>query len=477
MGKPFIKKFEHGGFNYIYDVNTNQIVEVEEEVFAIIDSYTDDKLDGFEEISFARSEHGLFSTFRPEKVQLGPSTAMDVKKFHSQNTEQLLLELTSGCNLNCSYCPVAGKYTTSDNSNFEMSPDLCRRSLEFFLENSQNSIDPFISFYGGEPLTRFQLIRDTIEYVRSGDDGLRYGFGLTTNGTLLNQEIIEFFVDHNVILNISLDGPEYINDRYRTTLGGSGSFHTIIKNLEFLNENYSDYYSKNVSIACVLAPPFDFIDETLSFFQKESIFNKLRKNGKIKSSTLDTRDSSFIDKFDLQESIDQFFEISELFSRRFEKAILAGDLSSLTLERRPIENILYNLATRAIRKLYPYNHPFGACHIGLKRLFVKTNGDFHICERSGDDYKIGHIDTGFDYEQIAYYYRKLEEVLADCRDCWALSHCERCWIRLGNLEEFEGEKKENFCRSQKRFIEKAFKLYVSLLKEDPDCLKILRKSV
>ncbi len=69
---------------------------------------------------------------------------------------------------------------------------------------------------------------------------------------------------------------------------------------------------------------------------------------------------------------------------------------------------------------------------------------------------------------------KLEEVLEDCRNCWAINLCERCWAVIGNLEEFTGKRKEGFCTMNKKIIEKAFKLYVQLLREDPDCLKVFK---
>jgi uncharacterized protein len=154
--------------------------------------------------------------------------------------------------------------------------------------------------------------------------------------------------------------------------------------------------------------------------------------------------------------------------------ILARDLSNLTIEKSTIHSILKNLARKPIKRLHEHSQPLGACHIGLRRVFVRTNGDFYVCERSGDDYKIGSVDTGFDYETIAGYYRKLEEVLADCRNCWAISYCDRCWAVMGDIYKFIGEEKEKFCSYQKTLIEKAFKAYTELLREDPDCLKVLK---
>lgn len=480
---PFIKKFTQDGFFYVYDVNTNQIVEVEEDVFNIIDScnmpLTDQKSlhinASLKKIRQAQKSSGLFSKFRPKKVLMGLRTADHVKDFHNKNCSQLLLELTTGCNLNCTYCSVSGNYAHAAADVQHMSRKTLKKSIDFFLRNSQNTLYPSISFYGGEPLTRFELIKESVEYVRSNLNGDKYNFNLTINGTLLNKDMVEFFIQHDFSLNVSIDGPESVHNRYRRYKDNTGSFQTIMGNMKFLKDFSPEYYAENVSITCVLAPPFDCLPEILNFFSTDDVLHDPQMKGKIRASRVNTRGTTFIEDFGLESDLEEFPAILDQFSERIKKAFKAQDLSLLTIERKHMHTVIFNLAKRGNHRLYDYVPPSGACHIGLKRLFVKTNGDFYICERSGEDYKIGHIDTGFDFEQMAYYYRKLEEVLADCKDCWALSHCERCWVRMGNLEEFKDDKKDRFCQSQKRFIEKAFKLYISLLKEDPDCLKILRK--
>jgi uncharacterized protein len=494
---PFIKKFKQGGFYYIYDVNTNQIIEVEEDVYKFIDIYTEgqerkletpaDRLrrhsdfsrmsKAFEKIANAREKYGLFSNFRPEKVLLGMRTADQIKKFHNKNFNQLLLELTTNCTLNCTYCNVSGKYAQRDRVPTDMSRETIWQSVDYFYENSRNTTAPSISFYGGEPLIKFNTIKEVVNCVSKKIDGDKYNFNLTINGTIFNKEIADFFIEHDFAVNVSLDGPEHVNDRYRHSRKGGGSFETIKRNLQFLKSYNPGYFSDKVSISCVLAPPFDKIDDTIDFFSSDETFDELRLKGKIRSSRVNTSETSFIEDLGLEKSIKQYSKVSDYFTERIKSAILSHDLSLLTIERRQMEGILHNLARRGVKRLYNHYPPLGACHIGLKRIFVKTNGDFYICERSGSNYKIGDVENGLDYGKIAEYYRKLEEATTDCKDCWALSHCERCWVRIGNVDEFNGERKKNFCQTQKMFIEKAFKVYAELLREDPECLKILNDAL
>jgi uncharacterized protein len=191
---------------------------------------------------------------------------------------------------------------------------------------------------------------------------------------------------------------------------------------------------------------------------------------------VDSRGTTFIEDFGLEDSLKEYKFIFNKLVESLKNLILDNNLDTAILEKKTIMPILHNLAQRPIKRLYDYMPPLGACHIGLRRVFVSTRGDFYICERVVDYTKIGDIDNGFDYETIAALYQKLEEVMEDCRNCWALNHCERCWTHIGNLDEFTGQEKEEFCTTQKKIIEKAFKVYTELLREDPDCLKVFKEN-
>jgi uncharacterized protein len=490
--QPFIKKFEDGEYVYIYDVNTNQIIEVDKSVYDIIDEYEDDNADyleskykkgyhisdlrrSIEKIRNARIDHGLFSNYRPKRVTLGIRTADEVKKLHENGIIQIILQLTKRCNLKCKYCYTSGKYSNFGASHSTMDKDTCLKAIDFFCERSSDIENLFISFYGGEPLLRFDLIKETVEFVKKKIAKKKYNFNLTTNGTLLNNKIIEFLINNDIRITVSIDGPEKTNNRYRVFRNGKGTFNRIMKNLKFLKTYNKDFFSRKVAIRSVLSPPFDNINDILDFFSFDNTMIEIK--GSIRSSLVSTRWTSFIEDFGLEESIKEFSNVEERFVELIKSSILHNSIHNLTIENRRVYLILSNLARRPIDRLYEHVHPLGACHIGLRRLFVGTTGDFYICERGERDYKIGCIDNGFDYERIACYYRKFEEVLEDCRDCWAIHHCERCWAAIGNLEEFSGKKKEQFCSFRKKTIENAFKVYTQLLRENPDSLKVFKDMI
>lgn len=488
VGKPFIKKFSHQGDFYVYDVNTNQIVEVEKSVYDIIDDYEDDNAawlearyksiypisqlkDGIEKIKKAKMELGLFRNFRPKKVALMAREPEHIKKLHANGLQQMILELTRDCTLNCSYCYTSGKYADPGARQSHMSKETCLKAVDFFCQGSRNSSEPVICFYGGESLLKFDLMKEAVRYVKRKYDPDKYNFNITTNGTILDKEIIDFFAENDFRVLISIDGPQRIQDRYRVSRDGKGSFHRVMENLAFLKQYNSDFFSRKVSISSVLAPPFE-LDEIIHFFSNDKTLCELRNKGKIRLGVVDTRETTFLEDFGLEESMGEYRDVFYQLVENLKKLILEKRLDKIAFEKNTIFPILKNIAQRTLKSLHEYMPPLGACHIGLRRVFVNTGGDFYICERVIDRTKIGSVDTGFDYETIAAYYRKLEEVLEDCKNCWAILHCERCWAHLGNLDEFKGKNKEEFCSSKKKIIEIAFKTYTELLRKDPDCFKV-----
>jgi len=180
---PFIKKFQDGKNCYIFDVNTNQIIEVEQPIYDIIDAfcdgdagparfngdYTQQEIEDYmEQIKQARHNDGLFSGFRPSEITFGIQEAQDVENLHRENgLNQLILELTKECNLHCGYCSTSGKYSTKIvDTSHTLSGDGWKRAVDFFCRQATGIRQPCITFYGGEPLIHFELIREIVSHVR-----------------------------------------------------------------------------------------------------------------------------------------------------------------------------------------------------------------------------------------------------------------------------------------------------------------------
>ena len=293
------------------------MIQVEKTVHDIISDFEDDNADyitakyrdryslsqlqnAINKIRQAKKELGLFYSFRPHKIILGPRLPEQIEEIHKQGFRQILLEITGGCNLNCGYCPASGKYADPAVRQKSMGMDICKKAVDFYLHNYNKSEDAAISFYGGEPLLKFDLIRDTVHYVKDAFDSVQCTFGITTNGMVMSENIARFLVENNVFLTFSIDGPEHIHDRYRTTREGKPSFQQVKKNLDFLARYDGNYFERRVSVNAVLAPPFD-IDEIIDFFTNDPTLGVLREKGKIRLSNVDTRQTTFLEDFDIED--------------------------------------------------------------------------------------------------------------------------------------------------------------------------------
>ena len=158
-------------------------------------------------------------TFRP-----------DVEKLAKRDTvvKALCLHVAHTCNLDCEYCFASqGKY---HGERALMTFDVAKRAIDFLIDNSGGRHNLEVDFFGGEPLMNWNVVKKTVEYARSREKecGKHFRFTLTTNGMLLNDEVIDFCNRemHNVVL--SLDGRKQINDHFRKTAAGVGSFDVIV---------------------------------------------------------------------------------------------------------------------------------------------------------------------------------------------------------------------------------------------------------
>jgi uncharacterized protein len=147
---------------------------------------------------------------------------------------RLVLLIAQTCNLKCSYC-FSEAYMGSHADNRLMSPATVRVAIEKVFKSVPDV--PSIAFFGGEPLIGFTTIKEAVraseEYCMTRQAQIP-AFTITTNGTLINQEVAEFFKAHNFSVTISLDGPQHINDKQRQFLSGIGTYDIVKKNIDLL---------------------------------------------------------------------------------------------------------------------------------------------------------------------------------------------------------------------------------------------------
>ena len=270
MHKPFIHCFKTAKEYYVYDVNTDKIIQVSFETYNFLENNIwDEKAE--REIEKLINE-GYLKRTRVEEVK---HFATDFLESYLENRmNQLVLQVTQKCNLRCSYCVYSGDYKNRNHSQKEMSWETAKEAVDYLYGHSMSSEDIYISFYGGEPLLMFRLIKEVVEYVKREYCQRTVHFNLTTNGTLFTPEIVQYFIKNNIQIMFSLDGPKEVHDKNRIFAGSNrGSFEKLRDSMKMIYSMDRKYYKKNVSFNTVLDPQNE-LRTIYEFLDKDRLISK-----------------------------------------------------------------------------------------------------------------------------------------------------------------------------------------------------------
>lgn len=260
---PFIHLIKLHTKYYLYDVNSKMIVNISNDLFDFFKSNENIKA----EIEIPHKLEDEVRRLLKYDLFSKTDTGYEIEYPQGTNLEEILnncmrimtLQVTQNCNLRCKYCVYSGSYSNRVHSNKRMSFETAKSAIDFLYAHSSMTTSIGIGFYGGEPLLEFDLLKKCVEYAKMKFIGKDLSFTLTTNATLLTEEIMKFFVKNNFFVTISFDGPQVIQDKNRVMADGkSGSFETVMKNVEMFLNKYPDF-SWHVSFNAVLDPTNDLI--------------------------------------------------------------------------------------------------------------------------------------------------------------------------------------------------------------------------
>lgn len=144
------------------------------------------------------------------------------------NIKGITLMLVQACNLACKYCYAQeGEYADKG----IMSKEVALNAIDYLLENSGDTQELYITFFGGEPLLCFELIKEIVAYckIKEKISGKNFKYSMTTNGTLLTDEINQFIIKNKISTMISIDGDIEQHDSKRYYKSGNGCYNVIMK--------------------------------------------------------------------------------------------------------------------------------------------------------------------------------------------------------------------------------------------------------
>lgn len=447
---PIVKLFVYKGKYYLYDTFTNRLLRLNEEQFIEASSAAKIGINEFLALNKKSKSYndikmlinkGLFkSQFVEEIVHPEVNYA---KYYLDRGINDLTLQVTKNCNFKCRYCLYASNSKIERiHTDEEMTWQTAQKSIDFLYEHSLDSNSISISFYGGEPLLNFKLINDVVRYVENKFFSKNVSFSMTINGSLLNDKVIEFIVEHDFKISISLDGDEETQNRHRKFLNsGDGTYESIIRNIENLRQYNKNYFENNVSFLPVVIDDENY-DDVINFY--DSLGINQEKISPLKANL---------------DGIDYLLNNSGINN------------SILHLEGRDSRTI-NKASEQALQRIYDDKsgipsrwHHNGQCIPGVQRLFVDTRGVFFPCEKIIEDetLSIGNLENGFDLNKIKEFMNigKISE--DECKNCWAMRFCEICMALCNDMDKRTLTKHQKMvaCKAQQEKAMWFFKRYLN----------------
>jgi uncharacterized protein len=446
--KPYIQLLKTPFGKYFYDVNKNSIINISNEVYEFLKADDDVTPSDTvaEQIEFLKRK-GLLSNNRVKQVK-NPLTD-NIEEYINNKCDRIVLQITQNCNFRCSYCPYTTSefYTTRTHSSKRMSEEVAIKAIDFLADHSLKRDSVTIGFYGGEPLLEYDLLKKLVEYANDVFLGKRVNYTITTNGSLLTDEIVSFLEENDFNLLISIDGTKKAHDRNRKFAAtGKGTFDSIEKNLKECYKNHKEYFKKKVSINSVMDPRYpgkDYFDLENS----DEIYRIVNLRRTVVADENNVDKHAYDEQFVIDSSISSFKALMSLIKRYPKEKINKSIVDSKLVEKEMADRYI-----QPREKLEEVDSPSGPCIPGTK-LFIDVNGVIHICEKASETSKafiLGNIYDGFDYHNI----KKLLNIGAltaeKCKNCFAFTLCSVCQKDCNIDDELSAEIKSVTCKKSQR---------------------------
>ncbi len=414
-----IHQYKLGGYNIVLDVCSGSVHCVDDVAYDIIGLFEstsreeivaqmEKKYEGregisreeiescYDQVAQLKEDGQLFAedTFEPMAGQLKKKSAGVVKA--------LCLHVAHTCNLNCSYCFASqGKY---HGERAIMSFEVGKQALDFLIAHSGTRRNLEVDFFGGEPLMNFDVVKQLVAYARSIEKqhNKNFRFTLTTNGMLIDDDVIDFCNKemNNVVL--SLDGRKEIHDRFRVDHSGRGSWDRIVPKFQKLVAARGDkeYYMRGTFTH---ANP-DFLKDIQQMLDLG--FTELSMEPVVCAPG----DPSALTEEDIEIVKDQYEKLAELMLKRDE-------------EGRPFTFYHYMIDLTGGPCIYKR---ISGCGSGTEYMAVTPWGDLYPCHQFvGDEkFKLGNIWDGVTNTERQEEFASCNVYAhPECRDCWARLYC------------------------------------------------------
>ncbi|MBR3791161.1 MAG: thioether cross-link-forming SCIFF peptide maturase [Clostridia bacterium] len=409
-----VHQYKLNGYNIVLDTASGSVHMVDEVAYDIIESFKNKSED--EIILDITKRYDVNRDEVEECIEDVKTLERQNKLFTKDNYEELTpklnknscvikalcLHIAHTCNLNCSYCFASqGKY---QGDRALMSFETGKRALDFLIENSGTRHNLEVDFFGGEPLMNWQVVKDLVKYARSieKEHNKNFRFTLTTNGVLIDDDVIDFCNKEMDNVVLSLDGRKEVHDKFRVNYEGKGSYDTIVPKFQEFVKRRGDksYYMRGT----FTHHNTDFTNDI--FHMADLGFTELSMEPVVCSP----KDPSAL----TDEDLPVLFEQYEILAKEMIKRKKNGNGFTFYHYMIDLKNgpCIYKRVS--------------GCGSGTEYMAVTPWGDLYPCHQFvGDEkYKLGDIYNGVTNTEVQNEFKKCNAYSRpDCRDCWAKLYC------------------------------------------------------
>ena len=453
-----IHQYKSNGYNIVMDVNSGSVHVVDDIVYDMIPLVEPLVTEGIKDADTIKAAVLNLANipYPQEEITEAVDEVLELEKagqlfapdiyenyifdFKKRQTvvKALCLHIAHDCNLACKYCfAEEGEY---HGRRALMSFEVGKKALDFLVANSGNRVNLEVDFFGGEPLMNWDVVKQLVEYGRSLEkpNNKKFRFTLTTNGILLNDEILEFMNKEMGNIVLSIDGRKEINDKMRPFRGGQGSYDIIVPKFRKVAESRGqmNYYVRGT-----------FTHNNLDFSKDVLHLADLGfKQISVEPVVAQPTDDYAIREEDLPVLKEEYDKLAaEMIKRKKEGKAFNFFHFMIDLQGGPC------VAKR-----------LSGCGSGTEYLAVTPWGDLYPCHQfvGNEKFLMGNVDTGVVREDIRDEFK--------CCNVYAKDKCKKCFAKFycsggcaANSYNFHGNINDAYdvgCELQRKRIECAIML-------------------
>ena len=414
-----VHQYQLNGYNIVLDTASGSIHSVDEVAYDIISLYPQKTCD--EIVKEMMAKYGNREDVTEEELILcynDVESLVKAKKLYTEDTyksmastlkersgdivKALCLHVAHTCNLNCSYCFASqGKYHGKGGL---MSFEVGKQALDFLIKNSGARKNLEVDFFGGEPLLNLDVCKQLVAYAREQEKiyNKNFRFTLTTNGVLIDDDVIEFSNKEMSNVVLSLDGRKEIHDKFRVDFNGNGSFDSIVPKFQKLVKSRGNkpYYMRGT-----------FTHSNPDFLQDiECMLDLGFTELSMEPVVCAPSDPSALTEEDREIVKSQYEDLAKLMIKRKK-------------EGKPFTFYHYMLDLTGGPCIYKR---ISGCGSGTEYMAVTPWGDLYPCHQfvGEEKYKLGDIWHGVTNTSLREDFRSCNAYSRhECDDCWARLYC------------------------------------------------------